>query len=66
MRIDAGRDKVLFIRAGEDPENPACNCVEEYGEFIFQQPELTIEEISGEDVEQAVRSQKETAGGMGQ
>jgi hypothetical protein len=32
----------------------------------LQQPEALIEDITGEDVEKVVRTQKETAGGMDQ
>ena len=54
------------LRKGEPAEEMADRYVEEYGEHILQQPEALIEDITGEDVEKVVRTQKETAGGMDQ
>ena len=51
---------------GEDPEVFADKYMKDYKEHIFHQPEMSMEDIRGEDVEEAIRNQKETAGGMGQ
>ena len=53
-------------RKGESPEEMAEKYIEEYKEFIFQEQEASIEEITGEDVQKVVSAQKETAGGMDQ
>ena len=54
----------------KEADKKANEYIEEYGEqgenLIFMQPEGFIEALAGEDVERIVRSQKETAGGMGQ
>ena len=50
---------------GEDPEAFADKYMKDYKEHIFHQAEISMEDIRGEDVEEAIRSQKETAGGMG-
>ena len=40
--------------------------MEDYKDYIFRQPEIVIEEITGEDVDTMVQSLKETAGGLDQ
>ena len=40
--------------------------MEDYKKYIFIQKELSIEQVRGEDVEEAIRGLKETAGGLDQ
>jgi hypothetical protein len=53
-------------KKGQTADEMAEAYMEEYDDFIFKQPEMTIEEITGQDVEKVVKAQKETAGGMDQ
>ena len=50
-------------KKGEDPEVFADGYLKEYEDFIFKQPEMEIEDITGEDVEATVQNLKETGGG---
>ena len=53
-------------KEGDDPEAFAKAYVEKYADHIFSHPEMKIQAITGEDVEQAVQALKATAGGMDQ
>ena len=50
----------------ESPDTFAKEYMEEYDAYIFKQKEMSIEDIRGEDVEEAIKGLKETAGGLDQ
>ena len=51
---------------GEDPEDFAKKYMEDYKKYIYRQKEMKIEQVKGEDVEEAMRDLKETAGRLDQ
>lgn len=51
---------------GEDPEAFANKYMEDHKKYTFRQKELSLEQVRGEYVEEAIRGLKETAGGLDQ